>query len=221
MKRWRVLLRSPRLWAIAAVLIAGFALLYHEFDIKTVQAEAEKLPGWICFLALTLLPLIGFPASVLHVGAGLRFGIPLGLALVWLSILLQLLASYGLVHWKHKFFERRFRSIRKRIPPGSHVSVTVFTMLIPGAPYFAQNYTLPLIGIPLRLFLLICLPMHAVRSSVAVIFGGQSHELTLGRMLLILAYGALILSASWWALHRLKTRLGDPRQAGSGRKQRA
>ena len=214
------ILRSRRFWAIAAVVIAGLALLYHQIDIESVRAEAAKLPGWLCFLLLTVLPLFGFPASVLHVGAGLRFGIPLGLALVWISILLQLLASYALVHWHREFFARHLQSIRKRIPKGAHAPVTVFTMLIPGAPYFAQNYTLPLIGVPLRLYLVICLPMHAVRSSVAVIFGGQSHVLTVGRVLLILAYGALVLGASWWALQRLRSKLGDRPTAESGRKQR-
>lgn len=220
-KRWPAFLRSPRFWIIIVVVIAGLILLHHEVDLETVRGKAAELPGGLAFLLLTVLPLVGFPASVLHVVAGVRFGIPLGLALVWLSILLQLLASYALVHWKRRFFERRFKSVREKIPAGAHAPVTVFTMLIPGAPYFAQNYTLPLIGVPLRLYLGICLPMHAARSSIAVIFGGQSHQFTLGRVLLMVAYCAVILTASWWALRRLQTTLGDQRRAGNGRKQPA
>ncbi len=214
-------LRRPSFWIYVAVALAAIALLYHQVDLATVRTEAARLPGGIAFLLLVVLPLVGFPASVLHVAAGVRFGIPLGLALVWLSILLQLLASYALVHWRRRFFERRFKWIRAKIPKGSHVPVTVFTMLIPGAPYFAQNYTLPLIGVPLRIFLGICLPMHSARSAIAVIFGGQSHQLTPGRILLMLAYVAVILTASWWALRRLKTTLGDQPLGGNGRKQPA
>ncbi len=206
---------------IAVLAVGGLALLYHQVDLEVVRTSAARLNGVAAFLLLAVLPLVGFPASVLHVAAGIRFGVPLGLALVWLSILLQLLASYALVHWQRAFFNRRFKSVRAQIPRGAHVPVTVFTMLIPGAPYFAQNYTLPLIGVPLRLFLSICLPMHAARSSVAVIFGGQSHQLTPGRGLLILAYAAVILTASWWALRRLRTTLGDRPPTGSGRKQPA
>lgn len=220
-KRWPAFLRTIRFWVIVALVLTGLILLHQKFDLEVVRAKAEELNGWLAFVLLTVLPLAGFPASVLHVAAGMRFGIPLGLALVWLSILLQLLASYALVHWRRSFFARRFKSVRDRIPPGAHAPVTVFTMLIPGAPYFAQNYTLPLIGVPLRLYLGICLPMHGARSSIAVIFGGQSHHLTLERVLLMGVYCAVILTASWWALRRLQTTLGDQRRAGNDQKQPA
>jgi uncharacterized membrane protein YdjX (TVP38/TMEM64 family) len=213
--------RSPWFWTIAALVAAGLAVLYKQVDPLVVRDLAARVNGVLAFSVLAVLPLVGFPASVLHVAAGVRFGVPLGLALVWLSILLQLLASYGLVHWRRRFFAHRFKSIRARIPPGSHVAVTVFTMLIPGAPFFAQNYTLPLLGVPLRVYLAICLPMHAARSIIAVAFGGQSHELTPTRLLLLLAYAMLVLGASWWALRRLRAKLGDRPPAGNGRKQPA
>jgi len=203
LRHWPAIFRSARFWVIVAVVIAGLALLHHEVGLDQVRAKAEELPAWLCFLLLILLPLVGFPANVLHLCAGLRFGVPLGLALVWISILLHLLISYGLVHWNRAFFSRRFKSVREKIPKGAHAPVTVFTMLIPGAPYFAQNYTLPLIGVPLRLYLGICLPMHAARSTVVVILGGQSHDLTPARALGLVAYAALIVGGSWWALRRL------------------
>jgi uncharacterized membrane protein YdjX (TVP38/TMEM64 family) len=209
------------LWITVVTIVVLMILLHDRVSLEEVRAEAEKLPGWLCFLLLTVLPLIGCPVSVLHAAAGLRFGLALGLPLVWLSILIQLVASYGLVHWRREFFARHLKSIRQRIPRGAHVPVTVFTMLVPGAPYFAQNYALALIGVPFRIFLAICLPMHAARSSIAVMIGGESHDLTTGKVLLILAYGAAILGASWWALRRLRTKLGDQRRAESGRKQPA
>jgi uncharacterized membrane protein YdjX (TVP38/TMEM64 family) len=220
-RQWPAVLRSPRLWLAVAVIVVGLALLHQQIDIETVRAKAAQLPGWLCFLLLAVLPLLGFPANILHIGAGLRFGVPLGLALVWLSIAIHLLASYGLVRWQRAFFSRRFKKIRQKIPKGGHAPVTVFTMLIPGAPYFAQNYILPLLGVPLRLYLGICLPMHAARSAVAVILGGESHNLTPWRVIAILAYVAAILTASWWALRRLKTSLGDQSPAAGGRKQPA
>jgi uncharacterized membrane protein YdjX (TVP38/TMEM64 family) len=219
--QWRPLLHSRRLWTIAVLLVTGLTLIYWKVDVDLVHAKAGELPGWLCFLLLVALPLVGFPASVLHVGAGLRFGVSLGLPLVWLSIMLQLLASYGLVYWNRTFFKRRFKTLRTRIPHGAHAPVTLFTMLIPGAPYCAQNYILPVIGVPLRLFLAISFPIHSVRAIIAVIVGGQSHDLTPGRVLAMLAYGAVLLLASWWALRRLKAALGDQSPAAGGRKQPA
>jgi uncharacterized membrane protein YdjX (TVP38/TMEM64 family) len=213
--------RSPRFWGGAVAIVAALAALYWWIDLDDVQAAAEKVNPGIAFLLMTVLPLVGFPVSVLHVAAGIRFGVPLGLALVWFSILLQLLASYGLVHWKRRFFAQRFKSIREKIPKGAHAPVTVFTMLIPGAPFFAQNYTLALIGVPFRLYLGICLPMHAARSSIAVILGGEAQHLTPARVLLILLYVATILGASWWAFRRIRSTLGDRPAVASGRKQPA
>lgn len=220
-KRWPPLLRTGRFWVIAGVTVTALILLNREFDLKTVHSLAERMNGPLAFFLLVVLPLVGFPASVLHVVAGMRFGIPLGLALVNLSIVLQMLASFGLVRWRKKFFAARFKSVREKIPPGSHVAVTVFTMLIPGAPYCAQNYVLPLLGVPLRIYLGIGLPLHAARTIIAVVFGDQSDQLTLGRVMLMLAYTVLVGLASWWALRRLQTKLGDQPPVGNGRKQPA
>lgn len=218
LKRW---LKSPRFWAIAAAVVTCAVLLHDKVDLKAVHEEAEKLPGWLCFIALTCLPLVGFPVNILHAAAGLRFGIPLGMTLVAVSIFIQLLASYGLVHWNRGFFERHFGWVRKKFPKGAHAPVTVFAMLIPGAPYFAQNYGLALIAVPFRLYIAICLPMHVVRSTVSVFIGDQSDNLTVGRVLFLLAYGAAVLAASWWALRRLRAKLGAPRRADSDRTQPA
>lgn len=219
--QWPPFFRSTRFWFLVVLVIAVLLALNQQFDLETVRAQAARLHGGLAFLLLLVLPLIGVPASALHVVAGLRFGIPLGLVLVWISILFQLLVSYALVHWQRAFFTRRFKSVRDKIPPGAHAPVTVFTMLIPGAPYFAQNYVLPLLGVPLRTYLGICLPMHATRSSIAVILGGQSHHLTPGRVALMLAYCVVLLTASWWTLRRMQAKLGDRPPGEHGRKQPA
>ncbi len=206
---------------IAVLVIVGLLVLTFNVELETVRTMAARLPGWLAFVLLTVLPLVGFPVSVLHVVAGLRFGIPLGLALVWSSILLQLLASHGLVHWRRDFFERHFKRVRDQVPAGAHLPVTVFTMLVPGVPYVAKNYTVPLLGVPLRLFLSVGLPMHAARSALAVLLGAQSHELTPGRVLMIVAYGVSILGVSWWVLRRLQAKLGVRPPKGNGPRRRA
>lgn len=221
LQHWPAFLRSPRFWVIGVVAVVGLALLYQQVDPKAVRATAAGLNGGVAFLLLLILPLMGFPVSVLHVAAGVRFGVLSGLGLVWLSILLQLLASFVLVRWQRRFFARRLKSVIARLPHGAHVPVTFFMMLVPGVPYFAKNYSLPLVGVPFRTYLGICLPVHAAHSCLAVLLGGQSHELTPGRVWMIAAYAAVLLATSWWALRRLRTALGDPPPAANGRKQSA
>lgn len=213
------ILRSWQTWLILPLAIVGFYYLSHLISLEVVHAQAEKLNAAVAFSLLTILPLFGFPVSVLHVTAGIRFGVAWGLPLVALSILLQLLASYGLVHWQQKFFARKFQDLRKEIPPGAHGAVTLFTLLLPGVPYFAKNYVLPLAGVPLRTYLLWCFPIHVARSAIAVIFGDQSDHLTPARIAWLVGYGALVLTASWWAYRQMKAKVADRPTTAGDRKQ--
>lgn len=215
----------PWIKIIATIVVIGgvAAALYHFVDMEAVQATAERLPGSVAFALLVVLPLLGFPASILHVAAGIRFGIPLGLTLVSLSILIQLLASYAIVHlWRGKFEHARWiQKVRARIPEGAHASVTIFTVLLPGAPFAAVNYVLPLIGVPLRTFVLCALPLHTLRSTITVGFGDQSAHLTATRLAVLIAYALAILGVSWWMYARLQSRFAGQRRAAGDRKQRA
>jgi uncharacterized membrane protein YdjX (TVP38/TMEM64 family) len=199
---------------VAVVLFCvGFTLLYRLIDIEAVHAYAGRLNAGVAFALLVVLPLAGFPVSVLHVVAGMRFGTGLGMVLVGVSILLQLLASYGLVYLFRDKFAQRLKNVRQRIPRGAHGATCLFTMLVPGVPYFAKNYVLPLLGIPLRTYLLICLPVHVIRSAVAVIFGDKSDDLTPARITALVIYIVVMLATSWWLLKRVRSQMG-PAAAG-------
>lgn len=203
----------------AAVVVLGAiaALVYSRIDVHELHRQAARMPAGAAFALLAVLPLIGFPASLLHVAAGIRFGAALGLALVALSICLQLLASFAIVKlWRTRFESARWVArVRKRIPKGAHASICVFTVLLPGAPYTGINYVLPLVGVPLRTFLLCCLPLHTLRSTVTVMFGDQSDNLTPGRLAALVAYALVILSVSWWMYRRLRRQFeGLPATAG-------
>jgi len=217
----RKILRSWRTWLILLPAVIGFFCLSRTIDLAAIHAQAERLNTTMAFSLLTILPLFGFPVSVLHVTAGIRFGVAWGLPLVALSILLQLLASYGLVHWQKEFFARKLKNLRNKIPPGAHSAVTLFTLLLPGVPYFAKNYVLPVAGVPLRTYLLWCFPIHVARAAIAVIFGDQSDHLTPLRLAGLLGYGAAVLAASWWAFRRMKAKVASPPATAGDQKQRA
>jgi uncharacterized membrane protein YdjX (TVP38/TMEM64 family) len=205
------------------VVGAAIAVVYHRVDISAVHAEAAKLNGVLVFALMVILPLFGFPVSVLHVAAGIRFGGLLGQGLVALSILLQLLASYGLVKvWRHHFDRMRWlRRVRARIPKGAHTSICLTGVLLPGAPYWTINYALALVGVPLRTYLACGVPIHTLRSTVTVAFGDQSDELTIGRLALLLGYALTILLTCWWAYRRVRSRLEDQPEAEDGQRQPA
>ncbi len=217
-RRFKKILLSWRALIVAALLLAGIYFLSRTFSITAVHAYANRLNGPLAFLLLIILPLLGFPVSILHVTAGIRFGVARGLILVALSILIQLLASYGLVHWRESYFQRRFRKIRAQIPIGAHGAVTLFTLLIPGVPYFAKNYVLPVIGVPLRTYLALGFPIHLVQSVIAVVLGDQSDHLTSWRITVMVVYYAVTLAASWWAFRRVRAQVVSPPKAAGDRK---
>ena len=203
-----------------ALLLGAFALvLYSRLDLEQVHREASRLHGGLAFSLLVVLPLLGFPVSLLHIAAGIRFGAGLGLALVSLSILIQIIASFYLVHfWRDRFERVRWlRRVRERIPEGAHASVCIFTTLLPGVPYAAVNYVLALVAVPLRTFIACAWPLHTLRSTVTVLFGDQSAQLTAARLAVLLGYALLIVLVSWWTYRRLQSQFEDPPPVAGGR----
>jgi uncharacterized membrane protein YdjX (TVP38/TMEM64 family) len=198
---------------LAAVI--ALMVFYQQIDVVALRGMAMRLNGPVVFLLITILPLFGFPVSVLHVIAGVRFGVKLGMILVASSILLQLLASYAIVHLWRDAIGKRMEPVRRKIPRGAHGAVSLFTMLLPGVPYFAKNYVLPLIGVPLGTYLAWCFPLHALRSTVAVAFGDKSDELTPLRLLGFALYAVAIMVSSWWAFRRLRDQMQDPPPAAN------
>lgn len=190
---------------VAAIVALVFA--YRMIDIAALHARAEHVNGTLVFGLMTVLPMVGFPVSVTHAVAGVRFGFGPGLALVAVSIVLQLLGSYALVKAMPKFFARRLKPLRERLPKGAHAPVTQFTMLLPGVPYFAQNYVLPLAGVPLGIYLLWGISIHIAKSAIGVVFGDMSDNLTPLRIAGFAVYAISITVACTWAFRRLQARM--------------
>jgi uncharacterized membrane protein YdjX (TVP38/TMEM64 family) len=212
-----------KLIALALLVLgcAGLALLYKQIDVAALHRRAEELNGAWVFVLMTLLPLVGFPVTVGHAVAGVRFGLPLGLALVSISITLQMLLSYGLVKLAPKLFARHLEPLRKRLPKTAHTPLTQFTMLLPGVPYFAQNYVLPLMGVPLGTYLLWGVPIHVVRAIVGIAFGDMSDHLTPLRLAGFAVYAIVITATCAWAFRRLQARMKDRQSAAGDPKPRA
>jgi uncharacterized membrane protein YdjX (TVP38/TMEM64 family) len=208
---------------IVGIILACVAvgLLYRQIDVAALHERAKGINGALIFALMVLLPLVGFPVSVGHAVAGVRFGMGLGLVLVAASIVLQMLLSYAIVKAAPSFFAKRLEPIRKRLPEGAHTPVTQFTMLIPGVPYFAQNYVLPMMGVPLSIYLLWGVPIHIAKSVVGVIFGDMSDHLTPGRIAGFAAYAVFTTVACAWAFRRLQAQMKGPKPKAGDRKPRA
>lgn len=215
---------SPLKLVLLALLVAGGVAWWFtrgRDDLQFLHGWALELPALGVFFALVFLPLVGFPVSILHAVTGARFGLGLGLALVGVSIAIQLVLSYAIVRLAPHYFARRFAWLRERLPPATHRSLTIFTMLLPGAPYVAQNYVLPVVNVPFVTYFWYGLILHFVRSIVGVIFGEWSGDMTPGRTAAFVVYSVLITVACALALRQLRARLRNPPPGAGGRTQPA
>lgn len=203
------------------VACVALALVYRQIDVEALHARAREINGFLVFVLITVLPLFGFPVSVCHAVAGVRFGLGFGLLWVSASIVLQLLASYALVKIAPSFFARHMERYRKRLPKAAHAPLTQFTMLLPAVPYFAQNYVLPLVGVPLGTYLGWGALIHIVKSIIGILFGEMSDDLTPGRIAIFVGYAIAITLTTAWAFRRLQARIRDQQSAVGGRKQLA
>ncbi|WP_265592753.1 hypothetical protein [Verrucomicrobium sp. BvORR034] len=205
---------TPQQWRLAAILVAALLLLswiYRQIDVAALHDRAAHINGPVVFILMTVLPLLGFPVSVLHAVAGVRFGLGWGFALVAISILLQLLAAHRIVGLAPNFFARRLNALRRRLPDAAHQPLTIFTMLLPGAPYSAQIYVLPLVGVPLNVYLAWSLPINVARSIVGIAFGEFSDRLSPLTVSLFLLYGVIIMVLSAWSFQRLRKKIAAGR----------
>jgi uncharacterized membrane protein YdjX (TVP38/TMEM64 family) len=204
----------------AIALLVVLIWFRHWIDLPALNARAKELPAWGVLGCLFLLPLVGVPVSVLHALTGAKFGLALGLPLVALSIAFQVAASYAVVHLAPNFFERRFAWLHEKLPPATHRSLTLFTMLLPGAPYFAQNYVLALAEVPFGIFFGYSVPIHIARSLIGLIFGEWSDHPTPARIAVFVCYFLGITVGCGLAFRRLRAQVHSRPRAANGRKRR-
>ena len=212
LKGWRGWARQNwRSLATIAVVAIGLSVAWGRIDLAKVHQQAEHVPAVWAFLLMVALPLLGCPATIVNVGAGIRFGIIGGLPLVAAAIVSHQVIAFFLVRWQPKLFGHLVDPIRKRLPKGSHSAVAVFSALLPGVPYWMQVYSMPLIGVPLRTILLRCVPFHIVRSMIALIGGGISGHLTTGWLIGLGAYSLVLMGMCAYAGRRIRLHLSKTR----------
>jgi uncharacterized membrane protein YdjX (TVP38/TMEM64 family) len=151
----------------------------------------------LLFLAIALLPGMGFPASPLLIAAGVAWGGGLrACSLAISAIAINMSWTYFLATGIGK--PLLLRLFGKRLqkwdaPQGKNLYlITAALRLTPGIPFFLQNYALGIMGIPFRPYILISLPLNAIYvigfvvSGGAILSGSIAHALAgLGLILLV------------------------------------
>jgi uncharacterized membrane protein YdjX (TVP38/TMEM64 family) len=152
----------------------------------------------LLFLAIAILPGIGFPASPLLIAAGIAWGGGLRACSLAISAsAINMTWTYFLATGIGKplllrLFGKRLQ--KWEAPQGKNLYlITAALRLTPGIPFFLQNYALGFIGIPYIHYILISLSLNSLYA-VAFVLSGSA--LLSGNMLLAAAGIGIILLLS-------------------------
>ncbi len=168
-----------RYWVVCGLVLAGMVLYFLGIDW-----DLEAFLGWIrdrgpvpFFVALALLPAVGFPTTPFFLVGGAAFGVCVGIAGSVASQVVNLVFCYWLAtRYLRGFLERLIARTRYRIPQvrkENQLKVTLLIKITPGPPNFLKTYILGLAGIPFGLFFLVSLPT-SVGYGIGVILLGDS-----------------------------------------------
>lgn len=214
-------LRRIRRWC-PALLSLGFVALLASFVWQGLSIETiETLHPLALLFAMVLLPALGLPMTPFYVIAGLRFGIPAGLAFSGAATLLNLLLCYAIAHGRLRpilrdVIERRFPAMAALDQArGDAWRVTFLIKLVPGVPMFIKHYALGIAGVPRSIYLAVALMTTGPYAVAFVVLGQSALEGDIGQMLVAFALLALVIVTLKMTLgYRARRRASRP--LGSG-----
>ena len=131
------------------------------------------------FVAMALLPVVGFPLFPFNLAAGPAFSEQLGLgavvALASVAIAVNVSLTYWLARWALRpplaWLVQRLGYRLPEIAPGNHFALAVLVRVTPGPPFFFQSCLLGLAAIPFGLYLVVSWFVATAYSAGVILFG--------------------------------------------------
>ncbi len=166
----------------------------------------------VFFVAMALLPFVGFPLSPFVLSAGALFAPSLGAGVVILCGVAAVTFNIAVSYWFAAFalrpwMERLILWMGYRVPTlpggGKGVELTLLLRLVPGVPFFMQNYLLGLARVHFGFYLAISVLVPAVHLTIAVVAGDALMQ---GNNTKLMVAGALF-AVVGFGLHFLRKRL--------------
>ena len=216
-------------WAIiifTVISIAVLVLCVKYIDLKSLHDKVAGINGWLLFVLMVILPLVGVPVSFLFIAGGVKFGPVWGLVLAAAAILLHLLGSYwignSILRKPLTWFFKRVGYPKPQIPEHHAIPICALIALVPGLPYVVKNYMMVLGDVKLGALIIACWPMHFISVTLAVLFGGFSGEMTTGKAIFLVCYLVLIMGLTRVVYRRLRKKSDidltkhKPAESGAG-----
>lgn len=174
----------------------------------------------VFFAAMALLPLAAFPLAPFVLSAGPVFAPTMGAGLVIacgigaLAVNVSLsywFGAYGLRPWLERLIVWLGYSVPV-LPKNRALEAILLLRVVPGVPFFLQNYLLGLARVPFALYLPLSVAMPAIHLTVAVLAGDALMKGD--RTGLFVALGLFLVVCA--GLHLLRKGLKAKRDAQAG-----
>lgn len=178
--------RKKRLiWILAALGLFGavLGLLALRMDlgehVKRCLDYVRAEGAGVFFVAMALLPLFGFPLSAFVLSAGPVFAPTLGPGVVIACGVAALTVNAALSYWFAAFALRPWMErvvvwlgyTVPELPKGREWEFNLVLRVVPGVPYFVQNYVLGLARVRFGIYMLVAIAVPTVHLSIAVLAG--------------------------------------------------
>ncbi|WP_035609222.1 VTT domain-containing protein [Haloferula sp. BvORR071] len=209
-----VLIRRHRGKLVSAVLLMALAAWFvwnHRADLsrENLVARGREFHAAWFIAAFFILPVIGFPVNVLLLLAGVRFGLPGGMALAAGGTFFHHFAVYRICHgWLREKVQRRLEKAGRKIPSikdEHRILLTSLFAAIHGPPYAAKLYLLALTDVPFRIYFWVSAPIYILFCLVPVGAGSAVTDFSPKWLYAMTALSMAILLVGFW----LKKRFGN------------
>ncbi|HWA88076.1 MAG TPA: hypothetical protein VG710_17740 [Opitutus sp.] len=196
-------LRSFGFGVAALVLLAAAVyLIGRKVDSVAVTQVIAGLDARLVIALMAILPLFGFPISVVYLVAGAKFGPVVGGVVIAGATAVHLAGSNWIGRGVLRGPIERLLARRKHhlphVPAGANAATAALAVLVPGLPYFSRNYRLALTDVPLRVYFAVSLPLYVAHAYLTILLGDAGANPD--RTTLLLLSGAYVLKLAISAL---------------------
>lgn len=204
-----------KLASLTILLVVAGGIYWNYRDIltrETITEFGKGIPvGWF-LLAFLVLPLVGFPMSLLLLVAGVRFGFGGGMLVAGVGILIHHWIAYRIANgWMREKISKVLARWDYEVPEVKSSHQRWFTIgfaALHGPPYWAKIYLLAVTNIPFSTYFWFGAPVYILFCAIPVSAGNAATSASMTWVYVLAGISVATIVLVWW-IRRRTERLKD------------